>query len=212
MRILFLFYTQAESGAPGYLSRRGEDAAGNLCESLIQFLTETLSVDLQSGLEQRARSVDEDLRWRAFKKPEALGQAIGSTLALFPDVLLMAGQEERTLKTAERLASALALPVCVDQRIDANPDDPKRRSTGGLQDALTDLLQKWLQEAHAPRSVVVGTSKAALLDWLKDWTTPEKHEALQDTLDKVTAQDSCPTVFACGYEGLSGEQGTWLFD
>lgn len=48
MKILFLFYTQAELGAPGYLSKEGESAAETLAQNIAQFSVDALGIDLQA--------------------------------------------------------------------------------------------------------------------------------------------------------------------
>ncbi len=219
MKLLFLFFTQSEGGAPGYLSRRGEEAAESLADSLGQFLGQSLGVDVASGFDDRARSLEEDIRWRAFRSPASVGEAVAASLRLYSDVLLMAGGRERTLNTARAVSSRLALPVTVDARADGVPGE--KGPSGVLADVLTDLVgppnigggEGWLTPAQAPRAVVMGTSVEALGAWLSTRLPAEQHASLVSALSNTTQDGLFPTVFACGFDRdeTSGHH-TWMFD
>ncbi|NBO38173.1 hypothetical protein EBU99_06290 [bacterium] len=210
MKILFLFYTQAEGGAPGYLSRKGEDAAGSLAQTLFGFAQDSLHIQLDSGFEQRARSLEEDIRWRTFKKSESLPQAVRAASQLFSDLLLLSGEHFRSLKTAEPVAQMCGLPVCVDIRLDRSADD--KPSKGSLGEGLDDLLLSHLDNlAEKPRCVCVATSQGALLGWLKPLVDADKWQSICDVMVKTTAEDSLPAVFACGYE-KTAQGPRWIID
>lgn len=210
MRVLLLFFTQAEPGAPGYLSRRGESGAANLADTLGAFLAESLGVRLDLNFEARAQSLNEDLRWKAYRKQDTLGSAVTAALGLFEDALLMCGGSAATLKTAEAIATQFGLPVCVDERLDRAEDDiPKK---GVLADGLTTLLDENLPEREkAPRAVLVGTSQKALLAWLSAHMDTEKLESMRAALSDVSQEEVLPAVFACGVE-RSHAGVTWYFD
>ncbi len=210
MKILFLFYTQAEGGAPGFLSRNGEEAAGNLAQTLFGFASETLKLSLQDGFESRAQSLSEDIRWRAFKKPDAIAQAVGCASQLYPELLLFAGENSRTLKTAEPVAQACALPVCVDLRLDRSSDDKPRQ--GNLADAVKALIEIHIENLpQKPKSIWVSTSQKALLEWTSQLMSEEKWREFSDVFSKSTMQDTIPAVFACGYEKTAGGP-RWIID
>ena len=210
MRVLFLFFTQAEAGAPGFLSRRGEDSAANLAESLGQFLENSLQVDLTSGLPARALSLAEDLRWKAHRSQASLPVAVLASLALFPQVLLISGAQVRSLKTSEVLASEMGIPVCVDERLDLCAAD--KPQNGALVDALAQLVGEWLPPGEPPGAVLAATSVNALLEWLALHMDAEKHKSMAEVFFDVTEQGILPTVFACGMERHSNGSVQWVFD
>ncbi|MFZ9519280.1 MAG: hypothetical protein ACO3A4_02280 [Silvanigrellaceae bacterium] len=211
MKILFLLYTQAEGGAPGYLSRRGEEAAGNLAQTLFGFAQDTLLVNLDAEYEARTKSLQEDLRWRAFRNPSSFPQAIRAAHALFSDLLLVCGENSRTLKTAEPVSQMCALPVCVDPRFDRCSDDLPR--TGTLTDALQDFVEKHVSDAsNSPRCVWVGTSQKALKEWLKTLMDEQKWLECIEVLEQSTQNDLLPAVFACGYEKTADSNPRWIID
>jgi hypothetical protein len=210
MQLLFLFYTQAEGGAPGYLSRKGEEAAQNLTESLLQFLSSSLGINLETDFEKRAKSIDEDIQWRAFRRQESLGNAISASLRLNREVLLLLGAQDRTLKTTVALASHSALPACVDERLDESKANRKAR--GNLTDALKDLLLNHLSPELSPKVILVGTSLPALLEWLQSELPPDKYSECVDVLQKTSHEDTHPVVFAAGATRTSNSEVQWVFD
>ncbi|MCA2960214.1 MAG: hypothetical protein IOD12_08175 [Silvanigrellales bacterium] len=217
MKLLFLFFTQSEGGAPGFLSRKGEEAAEALAESLSTFVSDSLGLDLAVGFASRARSLEEDIRWKAFRSPGSQAAAVAASLRLFSNVLLLSGAKERTLQTAEALASGVALPVVVDARLDRAPGEKTAAGAlaGALSDALAALLGVLDTDAHpTPQVVLVGTSLEALDAWLPDKMPPEALTAAREALSKATLGGLFPTVFACGFERGAPEspRDVWLFD
>jgi|GEM_PF-618013 len=218
MKLFFLLFTPAEAGAPGYLSRQGEESAASLAESVFGFLTGSLGVDLDSGFAERARSLEEDVRWRLFRKPEQIGEAAMASLALEPNVLLVSGGHERTQNTAQALARRLGLPVCVDARADGHTVLGKK-NTGTLADTLASITSgEWTKEETPPRAIVVGTTREALEEWTGLLFSPDKHTQLKAILERTTKGGVFPSVFACGFESAeptstAGKaEGTWIFD
>lgn len=210
MKILYLFYTQAEAGAPGFLSRQGEESAGNLAQTLFQFANETLHLDLEAEFSSRAQSLAEDIRWRAFKKPDALSQAVHSASLLYSDLLLFSGEHTRSLKTAEPVAQAVGLPVCVDVRLDRCSED--KPAHGTLSDAMKTLEESLLaQLSPKPRCIWISTSQKALLEWTSTLMPPEKWQEFVDVFSKSTMSDTIPAVFVCGYEKTE-EGPRWILD
>lgn len=210
MKILFLFYTQAEAGAPGFLSRNGEDAAGNLAQTLFNFASETLRLPLEAEMESRAQSLSEDIRWRAFKNPDSLSQAVQFASQLYPDLLLFAGEHTRSLKTTEPVAQACALPVCVDSRLDRCSDDKPNHGT--LAGAMSSFDEKFLQNLpQKPRCIWISTSKKALLEWTATVMPEQKWKEFSEVFAKSTMEDTIPAVFACGYE-KTAEGPRWIID
>jgi hypothetical protein len=210
MKVLFLFYTQAEGGAPGFLSRNGEEAAGHLAQTLFHFACESLHLPMETELETRIESLEGDIRWRAFRKPDAFPQAVKAASALYPDVLLFSGESTRSLKTAEPVAQMCGLPVCVDARFDRSSDD--KPAGGSLAEAVHTLLHERFSELeHPPRSVWVATSQKALLEWSRQLMPAEKWSEFSDVFVKSCMNDTVPTVFACGYE-KTAQGARWVVD
>ena len=210
MKILFLFYTQSEAGAPGFLSRNGEESAGNLAQTLFDFASETLKLPLDDAFEVRARSLAEDIRWRAFKKPESLEHAVRAASQLYPDLLLFSGESSRSLKTAEPVAQACALPVCVDARLDRCAEDKPRQ--GLLSEAIHDLVSTHVEGlVSKPRTVWVATSQKALLEWTASVMDQKKWLEFSEVFSRSTMNDTIPAVFACGYE-KTAEGTRWVID
>jgi hypothetical protein len=213
VRCLVLFFTQAQSGAPGYLSRQGEEAAQHLAETLESFLCQSLQLDLLSQKASRAQSLSDDVRWRLYKGPENFAGAVQASLGLFSEVLLLSGDAERTLNTTRVVASQLGLPVCVDARLDGSSSDKKAK--GLLHDALealTNLQSPLRQRPNPPKALVVGTSVDALVEWIAGFFPPEKLDSLKEILRKSTQEGQIPTVFSCGFDGESVGVEAWLFD
>lgn len=210
MKILYLFYTQAEAGAPGFLSRQGEESAGNLAQTLFQFANETLHLPLENDIESRVQSLTEDIRWRAFKTPESLSQAVRSASLFYPDLLLLSGEQTRSLKTAEPVAQACALPVCVDPRLDRCSDD--KAVHGTLAEAMLSLEERLLaQLPQKPRCIWISTSQKALVEWTSTLMPQEKWQEFAGVFSKSTMGDTIPAVFACGYE-KTADGPRWIID
>jgi hypothetical protein len=210
MKILFLFYTQAEAGAPGFLSRSGEEAAGNLAQTVFDFLTNSLGVEMESGSAHRAQSLEEDIRWRAFKSADSFPSALRAASGLYREVLCFSGESSRSVKTAEPVAQLCALPVCVDKRFDRGVEDKPR--IGVLADAIETLvkeLSSW--SANHPRCVLIATSQTALLEWTALHMPQDKWNEFSAVFKQSTLEDKIPAVFACGYEG-SESAAQWIFE
>ncbi len=210
MKILFLFYTQAEAGAPGFLSRSGEEAAGNLAQTVHHFLTSSLGVEIESGAENRAKSLNEDVQWRAFKSAESFPSALKAASGLFSEVICFSGENSRSIKTAEPVAQLCALPVCVDKRFDRGHEDKPR--IGVLADAIETLvseLSSWTE--NQPRCVLISTSQAALLEWAASHMPREKWDEFSTVFKQSTMEDKIPAVFACGFEKAAGSP-QWIFE
>ncbi|MEY4065084.1 MAG: hypothetical protein RIR26_1292 [Pseudomonadota bacterium] len=210
MKVLFLFYTQAEGGAPGFLSRNGEEAAGHLAQTLFHFASESLQLPLEAELSQRLESLEGDIRWRAYKNQDSLPQAVKAASALYPDVLLFSGESTRSVKTAEPVAQICGLPVCVDARLDRASED--KPASGWLADAIEAVLRERFSELEKPpRSVWVATSQKALLEWTRQLMPAEKWSEFSDVFVKSCMGDTIPTVFACGYE-KTAQGARWVVD
>lgn len=210
MKILFLFYTQAEGGAPGFLSRGGEEAAGNLAQTIFAFLQTSLGIDLESGSDARATSLNEDVQWRSFKSAESFGDALKTASCLFPEVLFFSGESTRSVKTAEPVAQACALPVCVDKRLDRCSQD--KPATGILSDALGMLIESGLSSLeNPPRCILVSTSQSALLEWTQGQMPAVKWSEFSEVFQKSTCGDTIPAVFACGLE-KNNDSVQWIFE
>lgn len=210
MKILFLFYTQSEAGAPGFLSRNGEESAGNLAQTLFGFASETLKLPLDDAFDVRAQSLAEDIRWRAFKKPESFEQAIRAASQFYPELLLFSGEAIRSLKTAEPVAQACALPVCVDARLDRCSED--KPSQGILAEAVHDLIAKHVDTlSDKPRTIWIATSQKALLEWTASLMDANKWQEFSDVFVQSTLNDTIPAVFACGYE-KTADGPRWVID
>ena len=94
MKTLVLAFTQAERGAPGFLSRRGEDSAKNMAESIGVFLQDTLGVRWQEGLAQRQAALHNDLRLKLLRSEKDIPAALSASLSLFATVLICSGSQE----------------------------------------------------------------------------------------------------------------------
>ncbi|BBH54009.1 hypothetical protein [Fluviispira sanaruensis] len=208
MKSLFLFFTQGEAGAPQYLSRTGEQGAEALSETIFTFLKDSLHLDLLSTLEARAKSLNEDILWKSFKEPASLPQAIQASIRLFPQLLLLAGNEMRSLKTTEILANRIALPVCVDERLDRHASS--KPEIGTLKDALNDL-SKLLSNEINPSIILVGTSFNSLSEWIRTHIPANKCVEFEKILSISSENDVIPSVLIAGFEKEDGQE-KWFFD
>ncbi|APJ04533.1 hypothetical protein [Silvanigrella aquatica] len=208
MKSLFLFFTQSEMGAPDYLSRTGEQGAETLTETIISFLSETLKINIQEKYDIRAKSLNEDVIWRSFKEQDSFEKAISASLKLFPDIIMVSGNEDRTFKTCETLAKGLALPICVDNRFDKHTlSNPQ---IGTLKDALERLSQFFSNENN-PQIVLVGTSLNSILEWIKSLNLPEYSDNFEKILNLSSKNDSIPTVLIAGFS-KENNNVEWIFD
>ncbi len=208
MKSLFLFFTQSEMGAPEYLSRTGEQGAETLTETIISFLTESLKINILDGYEKRATSLNEDLIWRSFKEQGAFQNAFQASINLYPEILVVSGNDSRTFKTCEVLARGLALPICVDNRFDKHSlSNPK---IGTLENALENLSQL-ITEENSPKVILVGTSLDSILEWVKEQKIKDYSENFDKILRISSENDSIPTVLISGFikENNAIE---WIFD
>lgn len=209
MNSLFLFFTQSEGGAQSYLSRNGEASAANLADTISQFLIDTLQLDLMSSFEARAQSLNNDTIWRSFKDQSNLFGAAEAALQLEPNVLLLCGSHFRSQRTAEAIATQLALPICVDAKIDADPE--RSAKTSGLRDALSEWTTWLASQPQSPRLILVGTSVLCLNQWLKHVLPAEKSNEAVALLNEMTAENTVPAVFAAGYDSKN-LHNPWIFD
>lgn len=222
MQHLFMFVTQAEGGAPGYLSGLGDDAALNLAETLSQFV-ESLGIDLGSGAARRMAQLE------AMTNRESLAHraALRSALEICPEVLLLAGDSTRSTKTIQPFVEHLALPVVVDKRTDVSVT--AYRDKPALEGHLGTVLSH-IMENHGPvgsvesgydqgggspslllpRLIIVQTSLAALRHWLGEITDPECARLLVAGLEKVSEADRLPALLAAGFEGPA--PGRWIIE
>lgn len=210
MQLLFLFFTQSEGGAPGYLSRKGEEAAQVLTDSLSQFLSESLEINLNENFESRAKSLNEDLHWRQLQKSTDLAAALKAATILSPHVVLVSGATPRSLKTAERLATQLALPVCIAEGVDIAQDNKPQRET--LKSSLPNLLNALRACDPAPKILLLGTSLPALEEWLLPQLPSEKASDLKEVFKNSTQAGNFPTVFAAGMHLAQDGSTQWTFD
>ncbi|WP_186647575.1 hypothetical protein [Fluviispira vulneris] len=208
MKSLFLFFTQGEAGAPQYLSRTGEQGAEALSESIFTFLKDSLHLDLLSNIEARTKSLNEDNMWKSFKDPTSLPNAIQASVGLCPQLLLLAGNDMRSLKTSEILANRMALPVCVDKRLDRHAG--LQPEIGTLNDALMDLSNLLNNEINPP-IILIGTSVNALLGWIKNHIPANKYAEFEKILSISSENDVIPSVLIAGFEKEEGQE-KWFFD
>lgn len=208
MKSLFLFFTQSEMGAPEYLSRTGEQGAETLTETVISFLSESLKINILDGYEKRAISLNEDHIWKSFQGQGEFQKAVQASFALYPEILVVSGNEKRTFKTCEILAKGLALPVCVDNRFDKHAlSNPQ---IGCLKDALENLSQLITSENN-PKVILVGTSLDSILEWVKSQNIQDYSENFDKILHASSENDTIPTVFISGFVKENNEM-KWIFD
>lgn len=217
---LFLFVTQAEGGAPGYLSRLGESAVQNAVDNIETFLC-SLGLDVVSEREarQKALSQREDV-----EKVSGAGQQRDATrfaLSVYHDVLLVSGEQMRSMKTSEGVAQRFGLPVVVDRRVDRSSQ--LTPAIGVLGDALRDLESDWLSEddvltssarcAH-PRVVIVVTALDALCEWVQALSAnlgrPTAGVELAAAFREASEHDTIPAVWIAGHS--EGWPGVWVSD
>lgn len=208
MQALFLFYTQGEAGAPDYLSRTGEQGAESFAETITSFLSESLQIELVNTYAVRAKSLNEDVKWRSFKEQSVFPAALEAALQLCGEVLIVAGSDFRTLKTSEVLAKALALPICVENRFDKFKDS--KPYIGNLTEALDNLLLQ-LKIDTCPKVVLVGTSCSALLEWISTQKNADELQQFAEILRISSENDTIPAVFIAGMSKEHEKIG-WVMD
>lgn len=208
MKSLFLFFTQSEMGAPDYLSRIGEQGAEILSETIISFLSESLKIPVEEGYQARAKSLNKDVIWRSFKEQTSFQKALEASLSLYPEILLVSGNDLRSMKTCEILAKELGLPICVENRFDKHKlSEPQ---IGNLDDALNKLFE-YINESNCPKVFLVGTSMESILEWIKDKSREEYTDDFANIIKLATENNTIPTVFVSGLE-KNKEHCKWIFD
>ena len=61
MKVMVIFFTESEAGAPGYLSKKGEMSARTLSESLDLFIRQSLGINIDKNLSSRLEVMNEEL-------------------------------------------------------------------------------------------------------------------------------------------------------
>ncbi len=211
MRRLYLFVTQAEGGAPGYLSALGERAMENTIENLKGFLG-GLGLDFEVSRVEREAQLSNASAVSAVGEPGQQAAAVKFSLSVFGDVLLISGEHIRSMKTAEGISQEFVLPVVVDRRADRNRDS--QPSVGTLADVLSDLEENWLSahsqeegKSESPRLVLVLTSLETLGQWLETILPTDRLQPAVEALQEASEGDSVPAVFVVGRE-----QAGWVID
>ena len=208
MKSLFLFFTQSEIGATDYLSRTGEQGAETLTETIISFLSDSLQIHILKDFEARAQSLKEDVLWRSFKDQNDFQRACKASLSHYPEILLLSGNDIRSLKTCEVLAKGLALPICVDNRIDKHKNS--KPYIGTLNEVIVTLIEK-MDEKNCPKVFLVATSFDALLEWVKEKNIEDYSDYFEKVLKLSSESNTIPTVFISGLE-KDKDHFKWIFD
>lgn len=208
MKTLFLFFTQGEAGAPEYLSRTGEQGAEAFAETISTFIQESLKIQIGNSYTERVHSLNEDVIRRSFKEQREFKNALTASMQLLSDVVIVCGNEIRTLKTTEVLAKVLALPICVDNRIDKWKDTKPYQ--GNLSNALNDLISYFNTEL-CPKIVLVGTSSQGLIEWIGTQKNPEEVQQFEHILSVTSENDTIPAVFIAGMN-KENEKINWVMD
>ncbi|WGL60786.1 hypothetical protein QEJ31_04145 [Pigmentibacter sp. JX0631] len=208
MKALFLFFTQGEAGAPEYLSRTGEQGAETFAETISTFISESLKIPINTSYSERAKSLNDEVIWRSFKQQSDFSNAMKASLQFYSEVLIVAGNENRTLKTAETLAKTLALPVCVDNRIDKYKES--KPFSGTLTTSLIDLIGNF-EESLCPKIVLVGTAMKPLLEWVESHKNLDEVQQFAEILNISSENDSIPAVFIAGMN-RDDNNISWVMD
>lgn len=208
MKALFLFFTQGEAGAPEYLSRTGEQGAEAFAETISAFISESLKIPITANYSARAKSLNEDAIWRSFKQQTDFSNAMRASLQFYSEVLIVAGNDHRTLKTAETLAKCLALPICVDNRLDKYKES--KPYIGNLTSSLIDLIENF-EENFCPKIVLVGTALKSLLEWVEAHKSLEEVQQFAEILTISSENDCIPAVFIAGMN-KDGGNISWVMD
>ncbi len=209
-----LFLTQAEGGAPGYLSQLGEDGALALAETLSSFVG-SLGLDLSSGSKHRAGAL-EGLR-KAGQSAMSVEEGLRLAREICADVLVCSGGTARSQKTLAPFVESLALPTVLVESLDrAAPEgeEPGAEGLAGLPLAtgLERVFVATRDPGPAPRLVIVQTSLRAISQWLPK-VLPEQGvvaAAMLRSLHEVSEGDRIPALAALGFEGPW--PGRWLLD
>jgi hypothetical protein len=134
------------------------------------------------------------------------------TLSLFgdfyQDVLIVAGSHSRTLKTSEYIANILALPVCVDDRLDKYIT-PNYQS-GTLIDGLKNLV-KALPPVKSPKVILVATSLMSIIEWVKSLNLKNYSNDFEKVIMHSSDNDTIPSVLIAGFTNESGKE-EWIID
>lgn len=207
MKCLVLFYTQGEAGAPQYLSRAGEMGAQSLSETLLLFLQDNFKLDIKTNFNERARSLNQDEKWKQFSGQDNFLRAMEESLALYSDILLIAGNDARTLKTAQYISENFALPICVNDKLDKYQES--KPFIGNLTQELPIILSQFINKN--PSVLIVGTSIVALLEWIRFKTDEKDYNMFCQILNMSSENDTIPAVFVAGYENSDGVE-KWFFD
>ena len=207
MKCLVLFYSQSEAGAPQYLSRVGGLGAESLAQTLHSFLQESFKIDFKEKFVERSNSLNLNENWKNFKNKESFFSATKESCDLFPQVLLLAGNENRTLKTAGYLGQTFALPICIHESLDKHSES--KPFIGSLSQELPKILNQL--EKYCPAVIIIGTSLPSLLEWIQTKTEKINYEIFNKVFQASSENDTIPAVFIAGYEKM-GENENWIFD
>jgi hypothetical protein len=212
MQHLVLFLTQGEGGAPGYLSRLGEDGAISLAETLEQFL-KGLGFNFEDGAAQRSAGL------YAIGPAEKVSfeVSLAAALGIYGEVLVCSGASTRSRKTLEPLVEHLVLPVVVVDGLDVSATQAQElRKDVDLAASLPRIFDQNESTGKSgigpplPRLVLIQTSLAALGEWLVGASEPSVAGALVDSLREASEGDRVPVLAALGYEGPW--PGRWIID
>ena len=199
MKTLFLFVTQAQNGAPGYLSSLGEQCAENLAENLVDFFEKQLSLDLQKDFEERAKVLNHDPKWKTFKTEQHYLNSINESLKLYPKVLFLCGTHYLSQKTILPLAERLALPVNLHAHFDIFDEKKQDEHTDKLNLILEKTLQFIATENLYPHICLVITNIHTLTHWIESLQIKNPQQVV-DSLNENSNNNSQPVVFICGCE------------
>ena len=215
-RSLVLFVTSSEPGPAGYLSRKGEDAAANACDTLVRFLADTGQLPLAANLEARVHSLSQDPQWASLKDDPRWTQGVEAALKFFPQLVLLCGEKVPTKLTLQPLAEAVALPVILNPRWDLSSAEIEQGKPG-FAEAFRDLQNL----PTLPSCFVVGCSLAALNQWVDRelgnvLSRPEQAEILKESLFEASEGGVGPAVMSVGLErqslGSLGGRFQFVFD
>jgi hypothetical protein len=193
MSKLVLFFTQADTGAPGYLSQKGESDSQLFASSAFAFIHDSLGVNLVDQMDNRITMVSALAR----KPSNDLQQAIADSAAICPDVVLFCGANPASKLTASAVAAQFAIPAIQDMRVDAF-DTKAHVSASPLQDFFDDIF---LKKFISAKLILIGTSMDSLIHWMSA-QEPGKAESLRQLM---TECQGLPAV-TCGYDQH------WIFD
>ena len=209
-KILFLFFTQAEGGAPGYLSRKGEESAFHFTKSLRGFFIDSLGLPIEEEFEARVKSLSSNPKWKELKQSSKRSEAIKESISLFP-ILVTCGGNPRTLRTAELVSQEFALPVSIDERL----DDEKSLEKGEnpLQKTISFLMEEMTKAKRFPKLILLGVSLPVLATFLKHEMKDNDYSIAMKHLQEGSYDNTAPAGLI---GGLEFEEETksfkWVFD